>query len=368
MLGRRSGTFDELGQAEPDDLVPPVRPGRTQWTPDLSHFDNTAVGPQPTPTGHAGDAAGPAPQAERHAGDHADRRRTGRPPIQGEPARPLRHTGPSRRAFLTSRAEGIIAADFFHPDTALGRRLYAPAFLAHGTRRLHSTERHRPADAGVDGAAGEESRRRPRDTQRVPAVCAARSRRHVQRGVRRGPRGRETGRDQECTAGAWEERPRRARHRQPPPQGPRPPPRQGRGACPAGVRGLPEAPPRAPAPRRATSHRPWPATAHHDRQRRPQAAAPPDPRRLVSEYGYAAWPVATAFEWHRNPPTEPVCVQRISPTAERAACSGSVRSRVPHEPSAVRAPPSAGHWNRPSTTTVRRAMRQAPSRRVKWST
>ncbi|MEF9908516.1 integrase [Streptomyces sp. P9-A2] len=41
--------------------------------------------------------------------------------------------------FLTARAEGIIAADFFHFDTALGRRLYAPAYLEHGTRRLHIT-------------------------------------------------------------------------------------------------------------------------------------------------------------------------------------------------------------------------------------
>ncbi|WP_200826100.1 hypothetical protein [Kibdelosporangium aridum] len=29
------------------------------------------------------------------------------------------------------------AADFFHIDTALGKRLYALVFLEHGTRRLH---------------------------------------------------------------------------------------------------------------------------------------------------------------------------------------------------------------------------------------
>ena len=44
-----------------------------------------------------------------------------------------RRTGPSWREFLTAQAEGIIAADFFHVDTVLGTRLYAMAFLEHGT-------------------------------------------------------------------------------------------------------------------------------------------------------------------------------------------------------------------------------------------
>ncbi|MFF3878289.1 integrase core domain-containing protein [Streptomyces sp. NPDC001978] len=50
-----------------------------------------------------------------------------------------RRTGPTWREFLTNQAEGIIAVDFLHLDTALGRRLYALAFLEHGTRRLHIT-------------------------------------------------------------------------------------------------------------------------------------------------------------------------------------------------------------------------------------
>jgi putative transposase len=50
-----------------------------------------------------------------------------------------RRTGPSWKEFLTNQARGIIAADFFHLDTALGHRLYALAFLEHGTRRLHIT-------------------------------------------------------------------------------------------------------------------------------------------------------------------------------------------------------------------------------------
>jgi putative transposase len=47
-----------------------------------------------------------------------------------------RRTGPTWKQFLTNQAHGIIAADFFHIDTALGKRLYALVFLEHGTRRL----------------------------------------------------------------------------------------------------------------------------------------------------------------------------------------------------------------------------------------
>ncbi|MGW3572029.1 integrase core domain-containing protein, partial [Streptomyces sp. NPDC000941] len=50
-----------------------------------------------------------------------------------------RRSGPTWREFLTAQAEGIIAADFFHIDTALGKRLYALVFLEHGTRRLYIT-------------------------------------------------------------------------------------------------------------------------------------------------------------------------------------------------------------------------------------
>ncbi|WP_197084940.1 hypothetical protein [Saccharothrix sp. ST-888] len=50
-----------------------------------------------------------------------------------------RRTGPTWGAFLTNQAKGIIAADFLRVDTALGKRLYALAFLEHRTRRLHIT-------------------------------------------------------------------------------------------------------------------------------------------------------------------------------------------------------------------------------------
>ncbi|ONI92850.1 integrase [Saccharothrix sp. ALI-22-I] len=115
--------------------------------------------------------------------DHSARRRTGRPPtraatkslvlrlarenprwghrrIQGELARlghriavstvwrilheagidpAPRRAGPTWREFLTAQAQSIVAADFLHLDTVLGKRLYALAFLEHGTRRLHIT-------------------------------------------------------------------------------------------------------------------------------------------------------------------------------------------------------------------------------------
>jgi putative transposase len=50
-----------------------------------------------------------------------------------------RRAGPTWKQFLATQARGIIAADFFHIDTALGTRLYALVFLEHGTRRLHIT-------------------------------------------------------------------------------------------------------------------------------------------------------------------------------------------------------------------------------------
>lgn len=50
-----------------------------------------------------------------------------------------RRGGPTWRQFLTTQAQGIIAADFLHLDTVLGTRLYALVFLEHGTRRLHIT-------------------------------------------------------------------------------------------------------------------------------------------------------------------------------------------------------------------------------------
>src|SRR5271157_1478384 len=46
-------------------------------------------------------------------------------------------SGPTWRQFLHAQAAGILAVDFLHVDTVLGKRLYVLVFIEHGTRRMH---------------------------------------------------------------------------------------------------------------------------------------------------------------------------------------------------------------------------------------
>jgi hypothetical protein len=59
-----------------------------------------------------------------------------------------RRAGPTWKQFLTAQARGILAADFFHVDTVLLRRIYALIIIEHGTRRVHLAD----ITANPDGA------------------------------------------------------------------------------------------------------------------------------------------------------------------------------------------------------------------------
>jgi putative transposase len=75
-----------------------------------------------------------------------------------------RRTGQTWGAFLEARAKTILAADFFHADTVLLRRLYVMFVIEHGTRWVHLAGITAHPTGGVGDPAGPQ----PSDVPRGP--------------------------------------------------------------------------------------------------------------------------------------------------------------------------------------------------------
>lgn len=86
-----------------------------------------------------------------------------------------RRCGPTWREFLTAQAQSIIAADFLHIDTVLGKRLYALAFLEHvrSSRPTKATTTGTGLTKPATNYRQKSCSTRPRCTTSRPAGCCA---------------------------------------------------------------------------------------------------------------------------------------------------------------------------------------------------
>src|ERR1019366_4765493 len=108
---------------------------------------------QDRPPGHQPEHQGPRPAAgpgEPRMGLPQDPRRAGRPRSEGSgvdsvghseegrnrPRAAPRRAGPAWSQFLRSRAEAILACDFFTADLPGGTQAYVLAVIEHATRRI----------------------------------------------------------------------------------------------------------------------------------------------------------------------------------------------------------------------------------------
>ncbi len=121
-----------------------------------------------------------------------------------------RRAGPTWTAFLRAQAEGILASDFSHCDTALFKRLYCLLIMEIRTRRVHVLGATEHPTRVVGCAAGQELDDRAGGQGGGVQVPHPRSGYEVHHDVRRALHGRGYPHPQDATSGSASQRVRRA--------------------------------------------------------------------------------------------------------------------------------------------------------------
>ena len=95
-----------------------------------------------------------------------------------------RRTGPTWSQFLRSRADAILACDFFTADLLDGTQAYVLAVIEHASRRIRILGGHSAPDRGMDRPAGPQPPHGPRRTGSSGQVHDPRSRLQLHSRVR----------------------------------------------------------------------------------------------------------------------------------------------------------------------------------------